>query len=320
MKRNPLLSLALLGLACSVPSAFAQIDSNTAALATKAQPKPALSASAMSGLQIPFIQNAGQTDASVSFYAQTFAGTTYVTRTGELVYSLPAENGKRGWTLVERFAQGKPKPVGKAANVSQVSYIKDQKGKAITQNAATFGKLDLGEVFAGVKVELIAHGNNVEKVYTVAPNANPNAIRMSLAGVSNLGKDNQGNLLAQTGNGSVRFSAPIAWQEKDGGKSPIKVSYAIDKDSYGFELGNYDHSRPVMIDPLLQATYLGGNGTETVRNIQVHPITGDIYVLGVTERAGVGFTNTFPGTTGGWQPQQTATKAAFLARLTGDLS
>ena len=40
-------------------------------------------------LQLPFIANEGQADERVKFYANTFGGTVYVTRGGEIVYSLP---------------------------------------------------------------------------------------------------------------------------------------------------------------------------------------------------------------------------------------
>ena len=40
-------------------------------------------------LQIPFIANNGQVDEQVRFYAKTFGGTVFVTKNGEIVYSLP---------------------------------------------------------------------------------------------------------------------------------------------------------------------------------------------------------------------------------------
>ena len=40
-------------------------------------------------LQMPFIANEGQTDAKVAFYANTFGGTVFVTKSGEIVYALP---------------------------------------------------------------------------------------------------------------------------------------------------------------------------------------------------------------------------------------
>ena len=41
-------------------------------------------------LQMPFIANEGQTDAKVAFYANTFGGTVFVTKEGDIVYSLPS--------------------------------------------------------------------------------------------------------------------------------------------------------------------------------------------------------------------------------------
>jgi len=47
----------------------------------------------LSGVLIPFVANAGQTDPAVAYFAPTFAGTVFVTRDGRIVYSLPGRNG-----------------------------------------------------------------------------------------------------------------------------------------------------------------------------------------------------------------------------------
>ncbi len=44
----------------------------------------------MQKLQMPFIANEGQVDECVAFYAKTFGGTVFVTKDGEIVYSLPS--------------------------------------------------------------------------------------------------------------------------------------------------------------------------------------------------------------------------------------
>ena len=41
-------------------------------------------------LHVPFITNNGQVDEQVKFYAKTFGGTVFVTKEGEIVYSLPS--------------------------------------------------------------------------------------------------------------------------------------------------------------------------------------------------------------------------------------
>src|SRR3990172_8468539 len=57
-------------------------------------------------LHIPFIANKGQTDAKVAFYANTFGGAVFVTKDGDIVYSLPSgrdvpggasQEAGRGW-------------------------------------------------------------------------------------------------------------------------------------------------------------------------------------------------------------------------------
>ena len=45
-------------------------------------------------LQMPFIANNGQVDGQVRFYAKTFGGTVFVTKEGEIVYSLPEGRGR----------------------------------------------------------------------------------------------------------------------------------------------------------------------------------------------------------------------------------
>ena len=43
----------------------------------------------MKGHQVHFMANGGQMDERVSFYASTFGGTVFITRDGEIIYSLP---------------------------------------------------------------------------------------------------------------------------------------------------------------------------------------------------------------------------------------
>ena len=52
-------------------------------------------------LQMPFITNNGQMDEQVKFYAKTFGGTVFVTKTGEIVYALPGYEKAIGYRLGE---------------------------------------------------------------------------------------------------------------------------------------------------------------------------------------------------------------------------
>lgn len=279
----------------------------------------------LSGMQIPFIENKGQVDKSVAFYAPTFAGTVFVTKKGELVYALPAngaanESDTRSMqVLTERLIAGKAVPAPLTAATTKVSYFLGNDKSKWQRDVSTNSAVSLGEVWKGIDVELHAYGKNVEKFFTVRPGASVDTIQVQLDGAESLKISQDGALDVTTESGVVRFTPPVAWQEKDGQKLPVQVAYLVKDDTYSFKLGQHDAALPVVIDPLLQSTYLGGSSTDTIPAIAIHPVSGDVYVSGAT------LSINFPGVTGGVQTQiagdiNLANADFFIARLNSDLT
>lgn len=279
----------------------------------------------LSGMQIPFIENKGQVDKDVAFYAPTFAGTVFVTKKGELVYSLPAKStdedseSRVTQVLTERLVAGKATPAPLTAAATKVSYFLGNDRSKWQSSVATHSAVSLGEVWNGIDVELHAYGKNVEKLFTLHPRASVEAIRMQLDGAHALRVAQDGALEVATDSGTMRFSPPVAWQEQDGKKQTVEVAYTPQGKNYGFKLGLYDATRPVIIDPLLQSTYLGGGGSEFASAIAVSPISSEVYVAGYTDSID------FPGTTGGAQPVSAGNAFnpggdIFIARLNSSLT
>ncbi len=288
----------------------------------------------LAGVSVPFIANVGQTDAAVAFYAPTFAGTVFVTRDGRIVYSLPGKGAgeesrprgrsqtaaltSAGWSLTEApiGADGTLRAARSVAQVpghTQVSYFLGNDPSAWRSGIATYEDVSLGEVWPGVTLSLRSRGPDVEKILTVQPGADPSRIRMRVTGARSLEIDRAGDLTASTGPGDVRLTRPVAYQERGSSRFAVAASYEVQGDSYGFRLAGYDRRLPLVIDPLLQATYLGGSGDEIAQVLAIHPTSGDLYIAGST-----GSTN-FPGTAGGARPASGGGTDAFVARLTSDL-
>jgi len=279
-----------------------------------------------SGLSVPFEANTGQLDARVAFAARTFAGTLFVTRDGQLVHSFagkgvasandaigaprskPATIRGHGWTLTETLLGAKPRPSAAMPSETRVSRFVGSDPARWRSDVVTYRTVSLGEAWPGIAVELAARGDNVEKLFTVAPGADAKRIAVRVRGATSLRVDAAGALVAQTGNGSVSFTAPIAWQHIGGRRRPVQVAYALAGDRYGFRLGERDPAHPVVIDPLLQTTYLGGTGTDSIYALAVDA-SGDVLVAGTT------YSSDFPGTTGGAQPASRGGRDAFVARL-----
>mgnify|MGYP000476923813 CR=1 FL=1 len=328
----------------------------------------------ISALAVPFVPNAGQWDSRAAFAAQTFAGTLFVTTQGELVYSLPgkpidggadlAALGKPatpshrlhkptertpGWTLTETLvdASGKPRsmagstlksPAGYRPMQASVSYFIGSDETKHAKRLNTYERVNFGDMYPGINLQLRATGNNIEKIFTVAPSFDPKQISIALKGADKLEIGKLGELIVHTGNGPVSFTAPIAFQENDQGERvSVDVAYALvgvgadsaalpgtppsDAESspiattYTFTLGAFDPTRPLVIDPLLRSTYLGAAGNDQAFALAIHPASGEVVVAGFTSSP----TTTFPGLSGGAQGTSGGGEDAFVSRFSADL-
>ena len=280
----------------------------------------------LAGIGVPFIANQGQIDSRVSFYARTFAGTVFVTSDGRLVYSLASNRQQpratpaagnaavTGWTLSESFAPASTAPVGLRPAAARVSSFVGP-AAATRPDLPTFESVGLGEIAPGISLEVRTTGNNIEKLFQVAPGADVRGIHARIDGAEGLSLAADGGLIIATGLGAVQFTAPVAYQERAGSRTPVPVRYELAGGTgYGFATGDYDRSLPLIIDPLIRSTFSGGNGEDAIRAMLVHPGSGDVYVAGSTT------STNFPGTGTGAQTANPSGTDAFVARYNAGLT
>ena len=147
----------------------------------------------------------------------------------------------------------------------------------------TYGKVKYSAVYPGV--DLVYYGNQrqLEYDFVVAPGADASQVHLHFAGTEKLVIDSNGNLKISASNGEISFHKPVVYQMKDGKREPVTGRFQLlAKNDLGFALGNYDHSRELVIDPTLAySTYLGGSTSESANGIAVDA-TGHAYVTGST--------------------------------------
>src|SRR5271170_1506776 len=175
-----------------------------------------------------------------------------------------------------------------------------------------------GVHYAGVYpgIDLVFYGNqgHLEYDFRVAPGANASQAELEFDGASKLKLSGGDLILTGKDAGGLRLQAPQVYQLDGDRHVPVSGHYVLRAaNRVGFEIGPYDRSRELIIDPLLDfSTYFGGTGTETAPSVAVNG-NGNIYIVGSTTSP----PNTFPlSTLGTTLPTQLGTAPnIFVAEI-----
>jgi hypothetical protein len=143
----------------------------------------------------------------------------------------------------------------------------------------------------------------------VKPGADPGLIRLGIEGADEIRVGADGNLHLSLPGGEVIQRAPVIYQEVGGFRKPIPGRFVLrGEDEVAFEIGPYDTSRPLVVDPVLvYSTYLGGSDGDFASGIAVDA-SGNVYLAGQT------FSTDFP-TANALQSENAAPPDAFVAKL-----
>ena len=281
--------------------------------------------------ELGWVKNEGQWHEEVAFAAQGHFGKTWVTRGGEIRHLLTKKGAckerelgllrsqiscsTQGWVISERFVGGEVRALrGEEQLPTKVSFFLGSDPEKHRSQLTTHRFVSLGEVWPGVEVKLKASQKAVERLFYVAAGADLARVQVEVEGAESLKLGEDGTLAIITGLGQVELSQPLAWQEREGENVAVVAKYKLlGENRYGFAVEGADPRLPLVIDPILQSTYLGGMGIDQARAIAVSS-TGDIYIAGSTYSAD------FPATSGGAQQDRQGVVSAFVARLNPDLS
>jgi len=276
---------------------------------------------------IPFIKNIGQKNQDVKYYAHTFAGTVFITNENEIVYSLPKFESKSqknnrkscdyyGLALKESFNNSNVKHIiGRNLTTAKINYFNGKDKSKWKSDIPSYEYLDFGQVFEGINIKLRAYGNNVEKLFFVQPNGDPDRIKVEFEGADFLTVNNSGELEVSSPLGKVTFTKPVAYQENAGKKVFIDVSYTSKNSEYGFALGEYDKTKELIIDPLLASTFLGGSSTDDeYEPSMIIDDSGYVYITGYTS------STNFPTTSGSYDEGFGGYSDRFVSKFSNDMS
>ncbi|MGB7926117.1 MAG: Ig-like domain-containing protein [Pyrinomonadaceae bacterium] len=257
-------------------------------------------------LPLSFEANHGQTDERVKFLSRGSGYGLFLTAT-EAVLALrhdgqrqSATGNLRASVLRMKLAGANPAPVAEGQDElpGKSNYLIGNDPAKWRRGVPNFKKVRYTSVYPGVDVVYYGNQRQLEYDFIVAPGADPSQIKLAFDGARRVKIDARGDLLLRATGGEVRQHKPIVYQEAaDGTRQEVAGNY-VRRGRYevGFEVGDYDATRPLVIDPVLvYSTYLGGSKSDDGAGIAVDS-DGNAYVTGGT------ISPDFPVTAGSVQP------------------
>lgn len=231
-------------------------------------------------LPLIFEPNQGQSDARVKFLARGNGYGLFLTR-DEAVLALRASlaspaSGRDG---------GNRKSPAKRDSVVRMGLANANPGSAVNgtdqlpgkshyfigndparwhRNVPQFGRVRYQDVYPGIDLVYYGSRGRLEYDFEVSPNANPGQIALRFQGQEKLDLQPNGDLRLATSGGDLLLQAPRVYQEVGNEQRTVPGRFVlVSQDEVGFELGTYDRSRALIIDPVLSySSYLGGSGDE----------------------------------------------------------
>ena len=250
-------------------------------------------------MPIGFEANRGQAEADVRFVGRG-SGFGLLLKPNEAVFAL----AKREPTFVGSYATRAAASVKRpskscrltmklegANSTPFLSGLEPQKARANyfigndpgnwLRDVNTYSRVHYSNVYRGIDLMFYNKGPQIEYDFTVAPGADSHEIRLRFDGADDLRLGFDGRLILSTAAGELRNNRPVAYQETGGSRVQVAAEFKrLSDGTIGFEVGDYDHTRSLVIDPVLvYSTYVGGLASDFGRGIAADSM-GNAYVVG----------------------------------------
>jgi hypothetical protein len=309
-------------------------------VANAAPKNQAAAAGAGGRLSIDFEANLGQTAPQVHFLAHSAGYTLFLTATeAVMTFAGPtatsvtptAKEGRAALlrsdttytATVSTSSVLRMELVGANSNAAIVGaqelpgksnyFLGNQPSRWIA-NVPHYAGIVYQDIYPGIDLVYHAGGQQqLEYDWVVSAGADPTAIRVAYQGAEGLSVDDQGDLIVPTPGGKLTQFAPVIYQDVNGVRQNISGRFALQASGQmGFELGSYDRTHPLVIDPVVDfSTYYGGSRSDEARAVALGS-DGSVYVAGATNSIDFPLANPYQLNYGG------SVFDAFVSKLSAD--
>jgi hypothetical protein len=248
-----------------------------------------------------FIENKGQWDSDVLYLTRMGGLDVWITKYGVnyTFYKIEKNpNAKQAEHLPGKFDremedatllghrvlmklqnhQTHPLPEGKQKQEGYYNYFIGNDPSKHASYVGLYKEAVVKNVYNGIDLRYYFDKGYLRYDFVVQPGADPSQIRFSLEGEDKEYLKN-GALCYTTRFGEVQMQDLYVYQQ--GNKKQVQAKFTQQNGVWQFQLSAYDKTQPLIIDPLIYSTYIGGSGQDQGRGIVIDE-SGNAYITGNT--------------------------------------
>jgi hypothetical protein len=207
------------------------------------------------------------------------------------------------WTVKLNFvgANDNIHPLGVEKTDTVISYFKGQPDEW-RKGIPTYARVVYRNLWPGIDLAYSGTTERLKYEFIVHPGADPSSIKLAYSGARSVTLNKEGQLEVETPVGGFRDERPLAYQERDGKRVAVPMAFRLEERmaapaqeslagadptlpsfAYGFEVGEYDRSLPLIMDPatVIYCGFIGGAADDRGTAIAIDG-SGNAYVTGWT--------------------------------------
>lgn len=242
------------------------------------------------GEPLRFEPNVGQFDARVSYLARGRSFVLFLNSEGATLAlnrdspSRKLDGDRRAVVTMKLRGAKAVTPRGVAKLAGQSNYFAGRDRSAWRTGVDAFARVRYESALPGVDVEYYGtEGRELEYDFVLAAGVSPDNVLVEFEGVSSIQLTPDGSATLRLLDGSrLTKRAPVAYQLRGEQRVLISAKYVLRAGVLGFVVGDFDHSLPLVIDPVLTySSYFGGSSYDEATGVAADS-AGNTYLVGYT--------------------------------------
>lgn len=238
-------------------------------------------ATSLGRLPLYFVPNRGQLEAPIDYFVQGAGASLSFSPTGiDVAMRGPDTMSSVRMQFIGADPAARPRGAGRTEGV--VSYFTGRRSEWVTR-LPTYSRIVYRELWPGIDLLSSGPAGRLKYSFVVDPGVDPGAVRLRWRGAADVTLNDAGQMEVETSADTLIDEAPVTYQRIGGRRVDVSSSYDLRGRSYGFRVGEYDRTKPLVVDPeiLLYAGYVGGASSEFGHGVAVDR-EGAAYIGGET--------------------------------------